>query len=193
VFKCSISIQLHFNLPRLPTLISCLGYSLQPIITSFRDGRYGTVGIVTGSWQLDSRLGQEFSSPNPQADFHPPPPPQPHIVWVPGFFAMSKSAGAWSCLLTITKFWSGKWVELYFLCMTCSGAALFYTWRQTNFLIIWKYVWQIQCRSCCSTQRIRGVLTAVLKDFRKAVTFILFVSRSLTVGTVIVNGKDCYR
>jgi hypothetical protein len=29
-------------------------------------------------------------------------------VWVPGFFAMGKSVGAWSWPLTETMFWNGK-------------------------------------------------------------------------------------
>jgi hypothetical protein len=80
---CVFHLHITLNLPQLPTLISCLGYPLGPIITSVRDGSHGTVGAVNGSWQ-------QFSSPNLQADFHP----QPHIVWVPGFFAMGKSVGA---------------------------------------------------------------------------------------------------
>jgi hypothetical protein len=60
-----------FHLVQPSALISCLDYPLEPIITSRRDDRYSSVGTVIGSWLFDSRLGQQFSCPNLQTDFHP--------------------------------------------------------------------------------------------------------------------------
>jgi len=119
-----------------------------------------------------------------------------------------------------TKFWSGKWVEPFFLFLARSEAPLSYTWRQTDYLIIWKCVCAksnahliavqnvlvVYWHSCVtefeensniqsvSVEIINGTDctdTAVLQDLRKTVTFGLLVSRSLTVRTVLT--QLCYR